>query len=198
MFLFHGSYAEIQKPDVHFSRKRLDFGRGFYLAKDYLQAEKWAQRYKYRKLPSVVNVYRLDMETVEKQYRVKVFESYDLILCPTCPTAAFKLGSKVDDPLEMYLSDLYTTFVNLARIPSISVPAGKTSGDGMPLGMQFAGKMFQESLILLIPSVQIDYLKHLDQRQYVLLLLYHHISLFLFLFVYTSPTSNHSFYLDKS
>lgn len=78
----------------------------------------------------------------------KVFESYDLILCPTCPTAAFKLGSKVDDPLEMYLSDLYTTFVNLARIPSISVPAGKTSGDGMPIGMQFAGKMFNESLIL--------------------------------------------------
>ena len=77
-----------------------------------------------------------------------VFEKYHIILCPTCPTAAFKLGSKVDDPLEMYLSDLYTTFVNLARIPSISVPAGKTSKDGMPIGMQFAGKMFNESLIL--------------------------------------------------
>ena len=77
-----------------------------------------------------------------------VFEKYDIILCPTCPTAAFKLGSKVDDPLEMYLSDLYTTFVNLARIPSINVPAGKTSKDGMPIGMQFAGKMFNESLIL--------------------------------------------------
>ena len=48
----------------------------------------------------------------------------------------------------MYLSDLYTTFVNLARIPSINVPAGKTSKDGMPIGMQFAGKMFNESLIL--------------------------------------------------
>lgn len=80
----------------------------------------------------------------------KVFETYDIILCPTCPTAAFKLGSKVDSPLEMYLSDLYTTFVNLARIPSISVPAGKTSKDGMPIGMQFAGKMFNESLILQI------------------------------------------------
>ena len=78
----------------------------------------------------------------------KVFESYDIILCPTCPTAAFKLGSKVDSPLEMYLSDLYTTFVNLARIPSISVPAGRTSKDGMPIGMQFAGKMFNEALIL--------------------------------------------------
>ena len=78
----------------------------------------------------------------------KVFETFDIILCPTCPTAAFKLGSKVDNPLEMYLSDLYTTFVNLARIPSISVPAGKTQKDGMPIGMQFAGKMFNESLIL--------------------------------------------------
>ena len=78
----------------------------------------------------------------------KVFESYDIILCPTCPTAAFRLGSKVDNPLEMYLSDLYTTFVNLARIPSVNVPAGKTSKDGMPIGMQFAGKMFNESLIM--------------------------------------------------
>lgn len=77
----------------------------------------------------------------------KVFETYDIILCPTCPTAAFKLGQKVDSPLEMYLSDLYTTFVNLARIPSISVPAGFTK-DNMPIGMQFAGKMFDEVKIL--------------------------------------------------
>ena len=77
-----------------------------------------------------------------------VFENYDIILCPTCPTAAFKLGSKVDSPLEMYLSDLYTTFVNLARIPSINVPAGYTSDCNMPIGMQFAGKMFDEVKIL--------------------------------------------------
>ena len=77
-----------------------------------------------------------------------VFEKYDIILCPTCPTAAFKLGSKVDNPLEMYLSDLYTTFVNLARIPSINVPAGRTSADNMPIGMQFAGAMFSEKKIL--------------------------------------------------
>ena len=77
-----------------------------------------------------------------------VFDKYDIILCPTCPTAAFKLGSKVDNPLEMYLSDLYTTFVNLARIPSINVPAGCTSADGMPIGMQFAGAMFSEKNIL--------------------------------------------------
>ena len=77
-----------------------------------------------------------------------VFEKFDIILCPTCPTAAFRLGSKVDNPLEMYLSDLYTTFVNLARIPSINVPAGRTSADNMPIGMQFAGAMFSEAKIL--------------------------------------------------
>lgn len=78
----------------------------------------------------------------------KLFERFDLILCPTCPTPSFKLGQKVDDPLEMYLSDLFTTFVNLARIPSISVPAGKTQKDGMPIGMQFAGALFAEETIL--------------------------------------------------
>ena len=78
-----------------------------------------------------------------------LFQDYDLILCPVCPTAAFKLGQKVDDPLEMYLSDLFTTFVNLARIPSLSVPAGSTK-DGMPVGIQFAGAMFSEAKILRI------------------------------------------------
>ena len=104
----------------------------------------------------------------------KLFESYDLILCPTCPTASFRLGEKVDDPLEMYLSDLFTTFVNLSRIPSISVPCGHTHGkgveagitkgfdgefakaartgksDSMPVGIQFAGPMFSEKKILRI------------------------------------------------
>ncbi|QTQ11167.1 Asp-tRNA(Asn)/Glu-tRNA(Gln) amidotransferase subunit GatA [Treponema parvum] len=80
----------------------------------------------------------------------KLFESYDIVLCPTCPTTAFKLGQKVDDPLEMYLSDLYTTFVNLARIPSLSVPAGKAASSGMPVGIQFAGPMFSELKLLKI------------------------------------------------
>lgn len=80
----------------------------------------------------------------------RLFEQFDLILCPTCPTPAFKLGQKVDDPLAMYLSDLFTTFVNLARIPSLSVPAGRTSRENgnMPVGIQFAGPMFSEMKIL--------------------------------------------------
>lgn len=77
----------------------------------------------------------------------ELFKNYDLVLCPTCPTPAFKLGQKVDNPLEMYLSDLFTTFVNLARIPSLSVPAG-ISSDGMPIGIQFVGAMFGEVKIL--------------------------------------------------
>ncbi|MCR5218675.1 Asp-tRNA(Asn)/Glu-tRNA(Gln) amidotransferase subunit GatA [Treponema sp.] len=82
-----------------------------------------------------------------------LFNTYDLILCPTCPTAAFKLGQKVDDPLEMYLSDMYTVFVNLARIPSVNVPAGRAAGtDNMPVGMQFAGPMFSESKLLQIAA----------------------------------------------
>lgn len=104
----------------------------------------------------------------------KLFEEYDLILCPTCPTPSFRLGQKVDDPLAMYLSDLFTVFVNLARIPSISVPCGHTHGkdvaagitkgfdgefakaaargdsDSMPVGIQFAGPMFSEAKILSI------------------------------------------------
>ena len=84
----------------------------------------------------------------------KLFESYDIVLCPTCPTPAFKLGQKVDNPLEMYLSDMYTVFVNLARIPSVNVPAGKAgNSDNMPIGMQFAGPMFSEAKLLQIAQV---------------------------------------------
>jgi len=79
----------------------------------------------------------------------EVFKKYDVLLCPTSPTVAFKLGSKVDDPLAMYLSDLYTTFVNLARIPSLSVPMGET-GAGLPVGIQICGPHFGEERILKI------------------------------------------------
>ena len=77
----------------------------------------------------------------------EVFKKYDILLCPTSPTVAFKLGSKVDDPLAMYLSDLFTTFVNLARIPSLSVPMGQTK-KGLPVGIQFCGAHFAEEKIL--------------------------------------------------
>lgn len=85
-----------------------------------------------------------------------LFKTHDIVLCPTCPTPAFKLGEKVDNPLEMYLSDLYTTFVNLSRIPSISFPAGTSPHhDNMSVGMQAAGRMGSDaSLVRLALSWQ--------------------------------------------
>lgn len=77
----------------------------------------------------------------------KLYEQYDLVLCPVCPTPAFKLGQKVDDPMAMYLSDMFTIFVNLSRTAALSVPAGKTTS-GMPVGIQLAGAMFSEPMLL--------------------------------------------------
>ncbi len=76
-----------------------------------------------------------------------IFDKYDFIICPTAPTPAFKLNEKLNDPLAMYLSDLFTTFVNLSRITSLSVPCGKTKA-GLPVGIQFCGKKFAEESIL--------------------------------------------------
>lgn len=73
--------------------------------------------------------------------------SCDAVLTPTSPTAAFRLGEKVDDPLTMYLSDIYTISANLAALPGISVPCGFTSG-GLPIGLQFIGQAFDEEKLL--------------------------------------------------
>ncbi len=77
----------------------------------------------------------------------KAFEKVDLILTPTAPTTAFKIGEKSDDPLEMYLSDIYTTSANLAGIPGISFPYTKDS-NGLPIGLQFLSKQFDELSLL--------------------------------------------------
>ena len=75
------------------------------------------------------------------------FEKVDLILTPTSPTVAFRIGEKIDDPLSMYLSDIFTITCNLAGLPGISIPAGKNSA-GLPIGIQLLGNHFQESLVL--------------------------------------------------
>ncbi len=77
------------------------------------------------------------------------FQKVDAIVTPTSPTAAFKLGEKVDDPLAMYLADIYTVTADLAGIPGISVPCGETS-DRLPIGLQILGKHFDEATILRI------------------------------------------------
>ncbi len=74
------------------------------------------------------------------------FQKVDLIIGPTSPTAAFKLGEKTSDPISMYLSDIYTIAVNLAGLPGISIPAGFTQG--LPVGMQLIGNYFSEAKLL--------------------------------------------------
>ncbi|HZQ19399.1 MAG TPA: Asp-tRNA(Asn)/Glu-tRNA(Gln) amidotransferase subunit GatA [Terriglobales bacterium] len=77
----------------------------------------------------------------------EAFKKVDVIVAPTSPTPAFKLGEKVDDPLAMYLADIYTVTANLAGIPGISIPVGQTK-EKLPIGMQIFGKHFAESTIL--------------------------------------------------
>lgn len=86
------------------------------------------------------------MRTLIRQDYEKAFESCDVILMPTTPTTAFQLGEKTDDPLAMYLNDVYTIPANLAGIPGASIPCGFT--DGLPIGMQILAKPFAERTIL--------------------------------------------------
>ncbi len=75
------------------------------------------------------------------------FQQVDAIVTPTTPTPAFKLGAKVDDPLQMYLGDIFTVTASLAGVPGISVPCG-TSKEGLPIGVQMLGKHFDEATLL--------------------------------------------------
>ena len=77
----------------------------------------------------------------------KAFEKYDCLITPVSPTTAYKLGEKMDDPLQMYLSDIYTISINLAGIPGLTIPYGK-SPKGLPIGFQILGKHFNETAIL--------------------------------------------------
>ena len=77
----------------------------------------------------------------------KAYEKCDVLLAPTTPSAAFPIGKNVEDPLEMYLNDVFTVTVNLAGLPGISVPAG-LDADGLPLGLQLIGKAFGEEELL--------------------------------------------------
>jgi len=89
----------------------------------------------------------LQVRTLIKQGFDEAFEKYDVILGPTAPTTAYKLGEKVNNPLEMYLGDIYTVSVNIAGLPGLVVPCG-FDGNGLPIGLQLIGKAFDESTLL--------------------------------------------------
>jgi len=88
----------------------------------------------------------LKVRTLIKQDFEKAFGICDVLISPTSPTVAFKIGEKADDPLSMYLSDIATIPVNLAGLPGISIPCGENKG--LPVGMQIIGKAFDEETLL--------------------------------------------------
>ncbi|MFH1269511.1 MAG: Asp-tRNA(Asn)/Glu-tRNA(Gln) amidotransferase subunit GatA [Candidatus Omnitrophota bacterium] len=88
----------------------------------------------------------LKVRTLIKQDFDKVFSEFDCVVTPTSPTAAFKIAEKTKDPLQMYLSDIYTISANLAGIPAISIPCGFTK-KGLPVGLQILAKPFNEELL---------------------------------------------------
>jgi len=93
----------------------------------------------YRKAQKVRRLIKEDFD--------KAFSEVDVIITPVSPTTAFKIGEKSSDPLEMYLSDIYTTSANLAGIPGISIPCGK-SAEGLPIGLQVLANQFDELNLL--------------------------------------------------
>lgn len=93
----------------------------------------------YKKAQQVRTLIKLDFD--------EAFKRVDVIATPTSPTAAFKIGEKIDDPLQMYLSDIFTISVNLAGVPAISIPCGFTSNN-LPIGLQLIGKHFDEETVL--------------------------------------------------
>jgi aspartyl-tRNA(Asn)/glutamyl-tRNA(Gln) amidotransferase subunit A len=93
----------------------------------------------YRKASQVRTLISRDFEAA--------FAHCDAIVAPVAPTAAFAIGEKVDDPLQMYLSDIFTLSANMAGIPGMSVPCGFTA-DGRPIGLQLLGRPFDEGTLL--------------------------------------------------
>jgi aspartyl-tRNA(Asn)/glutamyl-tRNA(Gln) amidotransferase subunit A len=92
------------------------------------------------------------VRTLIAQDFATAFARVDCILTPTAPCAAFAIGENSDDPIAMYLNDVFTVPANLAGLPAISVPAGLSS-DGLPLGLQITGRAFDEETVLRVAEV---------------------------------------------
>ena len=99
-----------------------------------------------RLLPATDYVNAQRLRRLFQREFAKVFDQCDVLLTPTAPGPAFGIAEKTDDPIAMYLNDVFTVTVNLAGLPGISVPAG-LNGEGLPLGLQLIGKAFDEATL---------------------------------------------------
>jgi aspartyl-tRNA(Asn)/glutamyl-tRNA(Gln) amidotransferase subunit A len=90
------------------------------------------------------------VRTLIKQDFVNALEKCDVIAAPVTPYPAFKIGEKMDDPLQMYLADIYTISANLAGIPAMSIPCGFVDGENLPVGLQLMGKHFDEANLITV------------------------------------------------
>ncbi|MCL2213429.1 MAG: aspartyl/glutamyl-tRNA amidotransferase subunit A, partial [Oscillospiraceae bacterium] len=89
----------------------------------------------------------LETRTLIKTAYDKLFESYDMIISPVAPTTAYKIGENIDDPMKMYMGDIYTVSVNLAGLPSVAIPCG-FDRQGLPIGCQLIGNAFSEDKLV--------------------------------------------------
>ncbi len=97
----------------------------------------------------------------------KAFEDVDVVIGPTTPTPAFRIGEKIDDPITMYLNDIYTIAVNLVGLPGVSIPCGLV--DGLPVGVQVIGRHFDEARILNVGhryQIETDWHKQMPDEKY--------------------------------
>jgi aspartyl-tRNA(Asn)/glutamyl-tRNA(Gln) amidotransferase subunit A len=92
------------------------------------------------------------LRTLIAQDFARVFDQVDVLLTPSTPNAAFAIGEKMDDPVSMYLNDVFTVPANMAGLPGISIPAGLNE-DGLPLGLQILGRAFDEPTVLRVAEV---------------------------------------------
>ena len=112
----------------------------------------------YKKALKVRGLIRADFD--------RAFQRYDLILSPVSPTVAYEIGEQIEDPLAMYLADIYTVSVNLAGVPAVALPCGRGEG-GMPVGMQFIGKAYSEARLLLAARAYQEITDHHRQKNLV-------------------------------
>jgi aspartyl-tRNA(Asn)/glutamyl-tRNA(Gln) amidotransferase subunit A len=102
------------------------------------------------------------VRTLIKQEFDRVFEKVDAIVTPTAPTVAFKIGQKVDDPLSMYLNDIFTLPVNISGLPGISLPCGLS--EGLPVGLQVIANSYQEATMFRVAAAYERGTKHHEMR----------------------------------